>query len=440
MESHELTKFKWILVLELAFAGAYVSITRGLFIIFLVSIGYGIEGISFVMLISAAIAVLMGIVINKYPTFITNNIRTKLIAFHGLERITWIFIPLFNKPMPVLALFSIYSIFSFFTSIFMNLVIYGSLEEKDLKDVLAKRSISGGASNVIGFVLGTFLLAFLRMNDKFIYIFGLGSLIGLLSTSLVLFLNLSSIEKSSVPKTIERPEKVFSASLFFVVLMTGGNLLGLVWAPYVMNYLRGPDYLVASMNLVGTMSSVVAAMVWRGKSLKTLRISNVLSALSPPLIWFTGIPSLHLVISAFNSFVYTGANFLGNFIFAEYKNWYGAVQSSVLLVILGNLSILLAAPIGMVVKEDYVLAFLAAFVILTISALLTLIVVPEVAIVSEDTARSYSFMLYRNCLTGYSITMEVSKETAMATLRLLAMMFTLIMLFIVYGFLIMIMS
>lgn len=440
MENRELAKLKWILILELAFAGAYVSITRGLFIVFLVSTGYGVEGISFVMLISTGLSVIIGVILSRYQSFIGSRIKTKLIAFHGLERLTWLFIPLVSESLPILILFSVYSIFSVFTSTFMNVVIYGSLQEKDLKEVLAKRSVSGGVSNIVGLILGIFLLAFLRFKDKFVYVFGLGSLIGLISTCLVLFLNVRLLEETPFPKNIEKPEKVFSASLFFVILMIGGNLLGIVWTPYVMNYLNGPDYLVASMSLVATMSSVAAAMVLGSRSLKTLRISHVLSGLTPPIILLTTIPSLHLAISAFNSFVYTGANFLGNFLFAEYKSWYGAIRSSVLLVVLGNLSILLAAPIGMVVKEDYVLAFSAVFVITVVSALFALFAIPEVSVVSENVARTYSFIIYRSCLIGYSITVEASKETIMATLRLLAMISVLTILLIIYRVLTVVMT
>ncbi|MDQ1279035.1 MAG: hypothetical protein QG670_295 [Thermoproteota archaeon] len=432
MENRELVRLKWSLILELGFAGAYVSITRGLFIVFLVSTGYGVEEISFVMLISTGLSVIMGVILSRYQSFISSRIKTKLIAFHGLERLTWLFIPLANESSSILILFSIYSIFSVFTSTFMNVIIYGALQEKDLKEVLSKRSISGGVSNIVGLILGIFLLAFLQTKDKFVYIFGLGSLIGLFSTCLVMFLNIQHLEETLSPQNVEKPEKVFTASLFFVILMIGGNLLGIVWVPYVMNYLKGPDYLIASMSLVATMSSVVAALVLGRRSLKTLRISHVLSSLSSPIILLTTVPSLHLAISAFNSFVYTGANFLGNFLFAEYKSWYGAIRSSVLLVILGNLSIFLAAPIGMIVKEDYVLAFSAVFVITVVSALFSLFAIPEVSVVSENVARTYSFIMYRSCLTGYGITVEVSKETIIATLRLLAIISVLTTLFTIY--------
>ncbi|MFP3985248.1 MAG: hypothetical protein ACLFU9_04700 [Candidatus Bathyarchaeia archaeon] len=440
MDIGELAKFKWILILELAFAGAYVSITRGLFVIFLVSTGYAIEGISFVMLVSAAIAVLIGGLINRYPSFIINNVKTKVIAFHGLERLMWFFIPILSDPLFVLIFYSIFMIFSFFVSVFMNFTVYGSLDEVDLKDILAKRSAVGGASSIIGFVLGVFLLAFLPMEGKFIYIFSIGAVIGLLSTFVVMFLNLAHLEGAPLPKGVEQPEKVFSTSLFFVILLTGGNLLGIIWIPYLMDYLKGPDYLAASMGLLATVASIGASLVWRGKSLKTLRTSHILSALSPLIIWFTTFPSFHLIISAFNSFVYTGANFLGNFLFAKYKDWFGAVRSSILLAILGNAAILLAAPMGMIIKQDYILAFSTIFIILIISVLFTSLGIPEVAVVSEETARTYSFILYRNSLTGYNVSVEISKETALVTLKLLTTSLVLIALYVIYRLLTIIMA
>lgn len=432
MERGEVTKFKWILVLELAFAGAYIALTRGLFLIYLVSIGYNVQGISLVMLISAVASIIIGSLIYRYSSFIVKRVKLKLVTFHGLERAMWFFIPLIRDPSIVSVMFSLYMVFSFFVSSFMNFTIYGSLEESDVKDVLAKRSASGAASNILGFVLGTFLLAFLPMKDKFIYIFALGAVIGLLSTFLVAFLNLSHLEGSPLPKAIKEPEKIFSSSLFFTILLTGGNLLGIVWIPYVMNVLGGPDYLAASLNLVGTISSIVASVLWGGRRLKTLRFGHILNVLNPLMIWFTTEPTIHVVISAFNSFTYTGANFLGNFLFARYKEWFGAVRSSVLLAILGNIAILIASPIGMVVKEDYTLAFSLTFVIFILSVLLSLVAIPEVAVVSEDTARTYSFILYRNSVMGYKTTVEISKETAVTTVRLLASTLVLMMLYVIY--------
>ncbi|MCD6530017.1 hypothetical protein J7L06_07000 [Candidatus Bathyarchaeota archaeon] len=432
MGGKELHKFKWILVLELAFAGAYLALTRGLFVIFLVSIGYKVKGISLVMLASAAVAIVMGILIYRFPSFIVRRVKLKLVTFHGLERVMWFFIPFIQDPLTVSILYSLYMVFSFFVSTFMNFVIYGSLSEVDVKDILAKRSASGGASNIVGFLLGAFLLAFLPGKDKFVYIFSLGAALGLLSTFLITFLSLSHLENAALPKVVKEPERIFSSSLFFVTLLMGGNLLGMVWTPYVMNRLGGPDYLAALMNLIGTVSSILASLFWGGKSFKALRLSHISNVLNPLIIWLTTEPTVHIAISAFNSFTYTGASFLGSFLFAKYKEWFGAVHSSVLLATLGNIAVLMAAPIGIIAREDYSLTFSVTFAVLIASVLLSLVTVPEVAIVSEDTARTYSFVLYRSSVTGYRTTVEISKETVITTLRLLAATLVFIMLYVIY--------
>jgi len=111
-----------------------------------------------------------------------------------------------------------------------------------------------------------------------------------------------------------------------------------------------------------------------------------------------------------------------------------------LLAVLGNLALVLAAPVGIVVKECYVAAFSVIFIVLVVSVLLTLFTIPEVAIIHEDVARTYSFILYRNSMVGYKVTVEISKETAFTTLRLFALTLVLATLYVIYRFLTIIMS
>jgi hypothetical protein len=191
LEKDSLLKFRWILILEAAFAGAYISLTRGLFVIYLTSIGYGVEGISFIVLVSAAASLLIGIFLYKQPSFIVRRVKLKLISFHALERIMWLLIPLTTSSLLISVLYSAYMIFSSFISTFIAFTIYGSLTEYSIRDVTAKRSAANGISSILGFALGIFLLAFLPSEDKFTYIFPLGSFLGLMSTFLILFLKLS---------------------------------------------------------------------------------------------------------------------------------------------------------------------------------------------------------------------------------------------------------
>lgn len=432
LEKTVLLKLKWILIFEALFAGAYISLTRGLFVIFLVSLGYRVEAISFVVLVSAIISVLFGVLLYKRPFFLTSRVKFKLVSFHALERITWLMIPLTKSSLLISVFYSMYMIFSSFISAFLAFTIYGSLTEDDIRDVTAKRSALSGISSIFGFALGVFLLAFLSGEEKFTYIFSLGALLGFISTSLLLFLNLSHLEGASFQRVTEQPEKIFSASSFFVVLLTSSNILGIFWIPYVMYYLNGPDFLAASMNLIGTVSSIFASLVWRKRMLRTLRLGLVLNSLGPLLILATPLPTLHLPLSVYTSFTYTGASFLGIVLFARYKRWFGAVKSSVLLVILGNVAQLLAAPFGIATKESYFAAFLIVFSVKIVATLLAVVTIPEIAVVSEDVARTYSHVLFTNSVMGYRLGVEISKETILITLRLFVFSVVILTLYLIY--------
>lgn len=432
-------KFKWILILEAVFAGVYISLTRGLFVIYLVSIGYRIEEISLVVFISALASLLISIFLYKRPSFIVKRVKLKLLSFHALERIMWLLIPMTTTGLLVSALYSAYMIFSVLISTFLAFTIYGSFKEDDIRDVTAKRSAASGVSSILGFALGVLLLAFL-VTDQFSYIFPLGSLLGLMSTFLIAFLNLSHLERASFPQVVEKPEKIFSASSYLVVFLASSNFLGIVWVPYVMTNLNGPGYLAASMSLAGTLSSIIASLFWRKKAFKTLRFGLALNTLGPLLVWATQWAYLHVPINAYTGFTSTGANFLGTFLFAKHNKWFGAVKSSVLLVILGNIAQLIASPLAILLGESYSIIFLTIFAIKSIAVVLAVLTIPETAVVSEDVASTYSQVLYSNSLLGYRIAVVVSRESILTTLRILALSLVIAGLYLIYRVLWMIMG
>ncbi len=432
LEQESPLRFKSILIFEAMFAGAYISLTNGLFVIYLVSIGYAIEGISFVVFASAAASMLIGVFLHKRSSFIVSRVKLKLTGFHALTRIMWLLIPLTTSSLLISVLYSMFTIFNGVNSTFFTFAVYSSFTEDDIRDVTAKRSAANGISSILGFALGVFLLAFLPAEDKFAYIFPLGALLGLMSTLLILLLNLSHLEGASIPKVTEQPEKIFSASLFLVILLTSGNLLGIVWAPYVMTHLKGPDFLAASMSLVGTFTSIIASLFWRKKAFKALSVGLGLNAFGPLLIWATPWPAFHLPINAFTTFMFTGANFLGTFLFANYTKWFGAVRSSLLLVILGTAAQMVAGSLGIFAKENHLLAFSLVFAIQAAATILAVITISEVAVVPEDVARTYSWGLYSNSIMGYQVAVEISRDTILTTLKLAAFSLVIIALYLIY--------
>ncbi|MEM3549591.1 MAG: hypothetical protein QXN87_08260 [Candidatus Bathyarchaeia archaeon] len=432
LEKGKFLRLKWILVFEAFFAGVYVSLTKGLFVIYLASIGYKIEEISLVVFVSSTVSMVIGWLLYRHPSFILSRVKLKLTGFHALERIIWLLIPLITDSLVVSILYSLYMCFSALVSTFLSFSIYGSFLEEDIKDVTAKRSAANGVSSILGYVLSVFLLVFLPHEGSFIYIFSLGSLVGLISTFLVLFIDLSHLEGLHFPLTITQPERIFSASAFFVILLSSSNLMGIVWAPYVMTQLNGPEYIAASMSLAGTASTIVASLIWSRKSFKALRIGLVLNALGPLIVWATPWPAFHVPINAYTSFTYTAANFIGAFLFAKYNKWFGAVKSSVLLVSLNNASQCVAAALGMLTRGSYLIAFSIVFAVKIMATALALLTVPETAVVPEDVARTYSNLLYNNSLNGYQLAVEISKETVVTTFRLVIISLVIVMLYLIY--------
>ncbi len=432
MNGPDLIRFKWLLVLETLLSGAYVALTRGLFIVYLSSMRFRVDEISLVIFVASIAALVVAVVLYKRFSFVTRRVKLKLAAFHIAERIVWLLMPLATTSMLLTAFFTVYSVFSALISVFLVYVIYCPLSEADVRDVTAKRSAASGLSSIIGFAVGTFLLAFLPPETRFAYIFFAGALIGLLSSFLVMLMNLSHVETASCPTATVQPEKIFSASAFFVVLISANSLLGLIWAPFVMNQLSGPAWLAASMALAATVSSIGASLYWRSKSFKILRLALALNAFAPLLILFTPWPDAHVGINAFTGFAFTGANFVGTILFARYTQWFGAARSSILLVILGSVAQLVAAPLAALTTGNFTIAILIVLWINAASTITAFFTVPEVAVVPQEAASTYSQILFTTSFLGYRLSIDISKQTIKIILRLLAFTVVIGVLYLIY--------
>lgn len=421
---------KLLLVLEALFGGLFIALTWGLLFVYLVSIGAGVDGISAVVGLSALTKLIVHLLFYRYPNLLVSKVRLKFVLQHGLERILFAFIPLTRNYLVIALIYA--AIAATPTSTYMNLTMYGLLSEEEVKDVTAKRTAAFGASGIMGFVLAMILLAFMPPETKFVYIYSLGSMIGLVSTVLVALMDVSGLEGARIPGGIEQPERLFSTSAYFVALLAGGNLLAMVWVPYVMDRLRAPDYLAAAMNLATTFTSIVASLFWRGRPFKALRYGVALDAAAPILALATPIPTIHPLLSAYSSFAYTGANFVGSFLFAGYNRWLGAVRSSIFMIITLCLAQLLVAPVSMLVGGNYLLMFSIAIGLKLAAFALASTTIPEVAAVPEQAARAYSFALYNKSVTGYRVSVELSRGAALLALRLMGLSAAFLALYVIY--------
>ncbi len=423
------------LILEISVAGVYLALTKGVFPIFLVSEGLLVRDISIIVFSSALASTVSCYILFLKPKILSGpRLKLKLTFVHGMERVMWFFIPMVNEVYLVSLLYTVQSLFSAFTSISINFLIYGCLEEGDIKDLMGKRAAAGSFSSVIGYLLSVILIAFLPGKVKFIQILSFGATIGLVSTLIVGHLKAPFREREVVLGE-EHPEKIYSASLFSVVLFASSNLLGITWTPYLINHLGGEDYIAAMINFASSVSGIFASLFWRNRSFKLYRFAVVLTMFTPLLVWGTKQPFYHIPVSVYSTFVYTGPNFLGSFIFARHKEALGPLKSSITLVIIGNISQMLAAPLGIFLRENYSFLFTLTLALRFTSLILALVAMPEIAILPEDVARNYSFMIYKSHIYGYNLTIETTKEVVVLSMKFLALTAAFLILYLIYRFL-----
>lgn len=414
------------------FAGIYLSLTRNLLVIYMTAIGFDVSQIS-IMVVSALVPPsVISIIIFKRPEYLTKNVKLKFVVFHALERIFWIPLALSKDLLIIGISFTVVNVSSTLSGCFMNLLIYSSFDEGGIRDVTGKRMAALNVTSVIGSLAAMILLAALTAENKFSAIFTLGSIIGLLSTMTILPIDMRHLEGMRITKLVKKPEQMFSISSFFLTFLTSVNLFGIFWAPYLMRALNAPDYMAAAVNLASTVTSVFGSIAWAKKSLRTFRIALGMSMAPPLLASMIPIPVAHVGIAAFGGFMVTGANFFGNLFFARYREYFGLIRSSIMLVLLTNLSQLLATPFGILLGQYYALLFLSVILLRAISLIFAFLTIPEVAVIPEDSARIYSQTLYAGSLMGYAIVVETAKETLILSLRLLALIFTFIILYLVY--------
>lgn len=430
----ESLSLKLLLVFEIAFAGIYLALTRNLLVIYMTSVGFDVPQISIMIVMAMIAPSIASIILYKRPEFLTKNVKLKFVIFHALERIFWVPMALSRNLIEISFFYAVISTSSTIVGCFMNLLVYSSFDENGVRDVTGKRTAALNVTSVVGSVGATVLIAALTAENKFNIIFTLGSAVGLLSTVMLLFINMEHLEGVKISKAIKRPEQMFSISSFFLMFLTSGNLFGIFWAPYLMRVLNAPDYVAAAMNLASTVSSVFGSIAWAKRSLRTFRIALATSTMSPLLAFVTPIPTAHIGIAAFGGFVVTGASFLGNFLFARYREYFGVVRSSIMLVLLTNLSQLLSTPFGILLGQQYLLLFVSVIILRMVSMVFAFLTIPEVAVVPEDSARTYSQLLYTGSLMGYAIAVETTRETILLSIRLLILIFALILLYVIYKF------
>ena len=402
--------------------------------VYLVSVGLDVGGISYVVLVSTLVATFCMALLYRRPGFLVRRVKLRLLSFHLSERLLWLPMVMFPSQLAITLSYLGVSVAAAFTGGFMNFLIYSLFDERGVRDVTAKRNMAFNVTSVLGLVIAVFVTALLEDEVKYVLLFASGVASGVLSTICLSALELSRLEGQEIPQGVESPEKVMSASLFMLSMLVYGNLLGIIWIPYLTNILGAPDFMAVAMTLATTLAGIGASALWSNRSYRDFRAALAATTAVPVSALIIPAPLIHLAIASVNGIAYTGANFLGNFLLAKYSRWFGAVRSGIILSLIINASQLLAAPLGVVFSGNFTALFTLSALVVVVSTALAFVAIPEVALVPEDTARTYSYMIYSNSVVGYSVTVETVRDTAMLTLKLIGVSAALLVTYVAYRF------
>lgn len=424
-----------VLVVEAGTAGFYIAITRGLAPILMAYIGLGVRQVMFVVL--AAYISALGVLAVLRNRGI-RRLRRSLVAIHGFERVAWGVLPLavFLGPFGLMVVYSIAVSLATVTGLLLTMTIYSVFDEGDARRVIAHRSAASAASNIVGQLTSIFVLAVMNQYSKYIYLYLLGSGIGLVATAVLASTGLPFPESAAMSRTrIGLEEEAVSGTVFLymVAYMASSAVLATAWAPYMIRVLGAPDYLAAGLGLVQMVTSIVASLYWLRVPYSTYKGALLVLPLIPVAIIATGEPLLHLGLTSLYAFNATGANLLASFLYAGLSRKLGAFTASIRVAmaaaaaqVLGLSTAIAASHLGLwaVFASSAAYAVLAAFI-----ALYSL---PEVALVPRDQAIVHARRLYVVTSAAFGFAIVVSKRTLIAILRLLALSLALLILLFLY--------
>jgi len=258
-------------------------------------------------------------------------VKIKLLGSHVAERVSCFPLVMFHDPAAIIPSYMSMSVASAFTGGLINFVIYALFNEEEGREVTASRNIAFNTTSVAGLAIALIVTAAPVAENKFVLLFTLGVVAGLVSPISVSMLGFSRLRGFVGSVRLESPERVMAVSLFLLSLLVYGNFLGVVWIPFLVNVLGAPEYFAVAVMLITTVTSIAASALWRGRSYKGFRTALAATTTVPLLALSSPTYTFHIAVATLHGVMFTGANFLGNILLARYSRWFGAVKSGIIL-------------------------------------------------------------------------------------------------------------
>lgn len=421
------------MVLEAFFGGFYVTITRGLTPIFLVSSGYKITDLLLLNGFAGLASLIMSYGLTVFTRY-SGDIKKYLLLAHVSERILWFLIPFTAwGQVYVTITYSAAVLASIPTSFLLNTSFLSLFDHRGYGKLLSYRGVLGSVASVIAQLLMVFTLAIITSSYKYVLLYMIAFSIGLVSSILLLFIKPIFVEETKLSRGEEEVViKAVNIYIMILLLFTSANLLGIAWTPRLMRDLGAPDYFVALIGFSQIMTSVFANFFWRNRSLMLYRMAIIGLGLTPILVYMINTPYPHIILAILYSFTSIGTNFYASLTYAGIIKKFGASRASLLLTSANAFALMIAGFTGYSISYNVFYVFILASIFGLTGLIIGLTTLPELAIIPSEYVKLYSRILYITSLSGYNLVLFTMSETVNITVKLIGLTISFILLFIIY--------
>jgi len=423
---------KLLMVLEALFGGFYVAVSRNLFVPMLAYSGYSLQLLSFVTLAAATANVLISYLIFNRPRLVSEDVRSKLLVSHALERVVWALLPFTLKsPDLMIAVYTLAQLITIPVNVLLNVAMFAQYGEADFVDLTVKRTAASSATSILGMLFTTFVAAEVPAPDSYYIAYVTSSLVGLTATAALVPYRMPSKVASQVESKPSEEVEVKKVNTFvlFVSMLVGGNLLGLAWSP-LLKELGAPVYTAVALSLAGSVGGVIGPYLWRSYRQYLVAIAaNVSVSIS---ILFIGWAPAHLLLSLLASMTFMGANLLATSIYSRYVKSLGMIKASTFLTGANAVGLFIASLISSSLAQDPSVAIMFSAGFRSFALAIALLAIPETAVVASSVAYGYSRLLYSSSVLGYTFTVDTSKRIVKLTVEILAISVLLVLLYFIY--------
>jgi hypothetical protein len=424
---------KVLLVVEAFLGGFYVSITRGLFIPMISYSGYSLGNMALILLPTGLSGSILSLILYRYSNSLTRKFKFLAFTTHVTERVVWFLLPFLLGNIELISFtYMLGNLISAVVSIFIGALIYSYFSSiQDVINVSVWRSAAGAVASLLGSLFMTFVSYVYNPPQSYIISYFAAFVIGLGSS--LAFILVPKFPSQIVEKQQETPVEVMvrghSAFLVLTFMLAGSNLLGLSWTPFLKS-LGAPIYIALALTVTGNIGGTLGSFLFRGY--KSYMVGLVANTLLTGLIPFISYPYAHVGISFFTSLTFMAANLLAMQIFAEVNARMGRIKASAFLVAGNYTGLLIASMIAYIFVKDPFTGLILSAIIKFLAVIIVLLAIPETAIIPGRKAYEFSRLIYSISLTGFTFTVQASKEFLKTFFEAVTLMTLALLLYIIY--------